>query len=111
MADRTPSFAATLDRHGFNLRRAALQTLQINLGRRCNQACRHCHVEAAPWRTEMMDREVFQRIAEWMGRQPDPVSVGHRSGRPRWPTHHHGQPLLRLYRRQREQLHRRPRLN
>jgi len=37
------------------LRRAALTTLQVNLGYRCNQACSHCHVNAGPTRSEMMD--------------------------------------------------------
>ena len=37
------------------LRRGALTTLQVNLGYRCNQACSHCHVNAGPSRSEMMD--------------------------------------------------------
>jgi len=37
------------------LARAALTTLQVNLGYRCNQACSHCHVNAGPTRTELMD--------------------------------------------------------
>ncbi len=37
------------------LRRLALQTLQVNLGYRCNQSCSHCHVNAGPSRTEMME--------------------------------------------------------
>jgi len=37
------------------LQRGALTTLQVNLGYRCNQACSHCHVDAGPTRTEMMD--------------------------------------------------------
>ena len=37
------------------LRRLALQTLQVNLGYRCNQSCSHCHVSAGPSRTEMME--------------------------------------------------------
>jgi len=37
------------------LRRGPLTTLQVNLGYRCNQACRHCHVGAGPQRTEMME--------------------------------------------------------
>ena len=37
------------------LQRGALTTLQVNLGYRCNQACSHCHVNAGPTRTEMMD--------------------------------------------------------
>ena len=39
------------------IRRAALQTLQVNLGYKCNQSCLHCHVNAGPNRTEMMDAE------------------------------------------------------
>jgi radical SAM/Cys-rich protein len=37
------------------LRRGQLTTLQVNLGYRCNQTCVHCHVNAGPNRTEMMD--------------------------------------------------------
>ncbi|MFZ3081551.1 arsenosugar biosynthesis radical SAM (seleno)protein ArsS [Rhodoferax ferrireducens] len=37
------------------IRRAHLETLQINLGYKCNQSCVHCHVNAGPNRTEMMD--------------------------------------------------------
>ncbi|MSQ67299.1 MAG: radical SAM/Cys-rich domain protein [Gammaproteobacteria bacterium] len=39
------------------LQRAALTTLQVNLGYRCNQACHHCHVDAGPLRTEEMTAE------------------------------------------------------
>ena len=59
-------FLETLGAHGFNLRRTALQTLQINVGRKCNQACRHCHVDAAPWRTEMVDEPTAHRIGDWI---------------------------------------------
>jgi radical SAM/Cys-rich protein len=54
-----PSAAAT----GFpSLRRGALITLQVNLGYRCNQTCSHCHVNAGPSRTEMMDEETLALI-------------------------------------------------
>lgn len=59
-------FEERLSAHGLALRRARLQTLQINVGRKCNQACRHCHVDAGPWRTEMVSRAVAERIAAWM---------------------------------------------
>ena len=59
-------FQKLLQRHGLELRRAGLQTLQINVGRKCNQACRHCHVDAAPWRTEMMDEQTARRIGAWI---------------------------------------------
>ena len=34
--------------------------MQINVGRLCNLACKHCHVEAGPARTEVMDRKVME---------------------------------------------------
>lgn len=48
------------------LRRAAVTTLQINLGKRCNQTCQHCHVNAGPARTEMMTRDTADRILDWL---------------------------------------------
>jgi MoaA/NifB/PqqE/SkfB family radical SAM enzyme len=59
-------FRQKLDACGIQLRRGPLQTLQLNLGRKCNQACQHCHVDAAPWRTEMMTEEVARRIGGWI---------------------------------------------
>jgi radical SAM/Cys-rich protein len=37
-------------------------TLQVNVGKLCNQACHHCHVEAGPKRTEIMRRETAERV-------------------------------------------------
>ena len=46
------------------INRRNLQTLQVNLGYKCNQSCVHCHVNAGPTRTEMMSREtLFEVIA------------------------------------------------
>ena len=42
--------------------RGKLDTLQVNLGYRCNQACFHCHVNASPDRTEMMARETVDAV-------------------------------------------------
>ncbi len=44
------------------LRRAELQTLQVNLGYLCNQQCLHCHVNAGPKRTEIMSRETVDAV-------------------------------------------------
>src|SRR4051812_17432582 len=44
------------------IRRNQLQTLQVNLGYKCNQACVHCHVNAGPNRTETMTREVIDDV-------------------------------------------------
>ncbi|MCK7473207.1 MAG: hypothetical protein MZV49_06145 [Rhodopseudomonas palustris] len=46
------------------LRRRVLETLQVNLGYRCNQSCVHCHVNAGPNRTEMMDRDTLELVPE-----------------------------------------------
>jgi radical SAM/Cys-rich protein len=66
-------FEQRLAAHGMTLRRDALQTLQINVGRKCNQACRHCHVDAAPWRTEMMDEATAHRIGDWIVQHRPPI--------------------------------------
>lgn len=46
------------------IRRAHLETLQINLGYKCNQSCVHCHVNAGPNRTEMMDVDTMALIPQ-----------------------------------------------
>jgi len=44
------------------LKRARLETLQVNLGYKCNQSCVHCHVNAGPTRTEMMSPETLTDV-------------------------------------------------
>jgi len=66
-------FEQKLSEHHRTLHRARLQTLQLNIGRKCNQACRHCHVDAAPWRTEMVDEPTARRIGEWIRRHRPPI--------------------------------------
>jgi MoaA/NifB/PqqE/SkfB family radical SAM enzyme len=57
------AFASVLARHGFRpLARPAITTLQINVGKVCNQACHHCHVDAGPKRTESMTEATAARI-------------------------------------------------
>ncbi len=59
MLDTLPYLETT----GFPLiTRRNLETLQVNLGYRCNQTCLHCHVNAGPHRTEMMDQHTLQQI-------------------------------------------------
>jgi radical SAM/Cys-rich protein len=48
------------------LRAAAISTLQINLGKRCNQACRHCHVDAGPDRREVMPPHVVDACLSFL---------------------------------------------
>ena len=42
--------------------RRAIETLQVNVGYRCNQACHHCHVNASPDRSEIMGPEVVDEV-------------------------------------------------
>ena len=51
------------------IRRGQLQTLQVNLGYRCNQSCVHCHVNAGPNRTEEMDAATADLVIEFLERQ------------------------------------------
>jgi len=46
------------------IRRRRLETLQVNLGYKCNQSCLHCHVNAGPNRTEMMDAETVALVLD-----------------------------------------------
>ena len=80
------SFDRKLAAHGLTLTRRGVQTLQINVGRKCNQACRHCHVDAAPWRTEMMDATVASRVCDWI-REHRPEVVDLTGGAPELSEH------------------------
>jgi radical SAM/Cys-rich protein len=46
------------------LKRKAIDTLQVNLGYKCNQSCLHCHVNAGPNRTEMMDADTADLVLQ-----------------------------------------------
>ena len=49
-----------------HLRRNALETLQVNLGYKCNQACFHCHVNASPDRKEMMSSDIIDEVIAFL---------------------------------------------
>jgi radical SAM/Cys-rich protein len=55
-------FDEKLAAHGIELRSATVDTLQVNVGKLCNQACKHCHVDASPSRTEIMTRETAEAV-------------------------------------------------
>jgi radical SAM/Cys-rich protein len=52
------------------LRRAEPRTLQVNVGKLCNQACHHCHVDAGPARTEIMASATAERVLDVLERNP-----------------------------------------
>jgi radical SAM/Cys-rich protein len=60
-----PLFSEKIAAHGWNpLRAEGISTLQINVGKRCNQSCAHCHVDAGPERTEAISRKHLERCLE-----------------------------------------------
>lgn len=63
-------FARTLEELGYSdLKAESVSTLQVNLGWRCNQSCKHCHLLAGPHRPEQMERatvdEIIRVAARW----------------------------------------------
>jgi len=48
------------------IRRRRLETLQVNLGYKCNQSCLHCHVNAGPTRTEMMSLDTVEEVLRYL---------------------------------------------
>jgi len=48
----------------------SIKILQLNVGRRCNLTCKHCHVEAGPHRPESMDRPVFEKCLQILSQYP-----------------------------------------
>ncbi|MBM4275332.1 MAG: radical SAM/Cys-rich domain protein [Deltaproteobacteria bacterium] len=67
-------FAQKLEGLGYlELQAAGVETLQVNLGWRCNQACKHCHFQAGPHRSEQMARETVDEVIRAAARWAIPV--------------------------------------
>ncbi|MBC8102546.1 MAG: arsenosugar biosynthesis radical SAM protein ArsS [Cytophagales bacterium] len=67
-----PIFDEKLNQSGLSpLRAMAVTTLQVNVGKRCNQACKHCHVDAGPNRTEEMNQETAELVIDALHRHPE----------------------------------------
>jgi radical SAM/Cys-rich protein len=59
-------FEQKIASHDIVLQRDSFETLQINVGRKCNQTCSHCHVDAGPTRTEMMAEATAHKVGAWI---------------------------------------------
>ncbi len=64
------------------LKPTAIGTLQINLGKMCNQVCKHCHVDAGPDRKEIMTRDTMQHCLDTLSRTPSIHTVDMTGGAP-----------------------------
>jgi radical SAM/Cys-rich protein len=60
-----PNFHEFLESQNYQLKHDHPKELQINLGKLCNLACHHCHVDAGPKRTEIMAWDVMEKIIAW----------------------------------------------
>ncbi|MDT7778922.1 MAG: hypothetical protein QOC99_1434 [Acidobacteriota bacterium] len=80
------SFEQKLAEHGLSLRASGVEVLQVNVGKLCNQACKHCHVDASPRRTEIMSRETVEQVLRAVRRFRFPV-VDITGGAPELNTH------------------------
>ncbi len=64
------------------LKKQKITVLQVNLGRKCNLACTHCHVEASPKRTEGLSPEICQQIIKIINKFPQIETVDLTGGAP-----------------------------
>ena len=69
------------------LRRRGVETLQINLGYRCNQSCVHCHVNAGPNRTEEMSRDTIDAVVAFLAASPEVRTLDLTGGAPELNRH------------------------
>jgi len=69
------------------MRRRTIETLQVNLGYRCNQSCQHCHVNAGPNRTEEMSRESIDAVIAFLADSPDLRTLDLTGGAPELNPH------------------------
>jgi radical SAM/Cys-rich protein len=76
------NFGAELRRRGIELPPLAIDTLQVNISKICNQVCRHCHVDASPARTEKMSPEGIAKCLEILEKNPGITKLDITGGAP-----------------------------
>jgi radical SAM/Cys-rich protein len=82
------NFGATLASHGIRaLIRKSPATIQVNVGKLCNQACHHCHVDAGPRRTERMTLATAERVIEVLAASPRVETLDITGGAPELNPH------------------------
>lgn len=76
-------FQQKLEQSGlFPLKPTGLQILQVNIGKMCNQTCKHCHVDAGPDRKEIMTRETMQACLDVLSTHEEFTTVDITGGAP-----------------------------
>ncbi|MFH1984534.1 MAG: arsenosugar biosynthesis radical SAM (seleno)protein ArsS [Pseudomonadota bacterium] len=80
-------FKEFLRRNDLNIPPQAINVLQVNVTYMCNQACMHCHVQASPTRTEMMNAEVINQCLDVLSRHPEIGTLDLTGGAPELNPH------------------------
>jgi radical SAM/Cys-rich protein len=75
-------FVSFLKKNRLDLKPVSIETLQVNVGKLCNQACHHCHVDASPLRTEQMNRKTVDRCLEILKDHPQIKNLDLTGGAP-----------------------------
>ena len=81
------SFAQHIKQANKTLQRGLVTTLQVNIGKRCNQACHHCHVESGPEHPDNMTAASVDRLLELLAQAPDIDTVDITGGAPELNPH------------------------
>lgn len=66
----------------FPLKPSQVEIFQVNIGKMCNQTCRHCHVDAGPDRKEIMTKETMQQCIDVLAQNPQLKTVDITGGAP-----------------------------
>ncbi len=66
----------------YPLRPTGIEIFQVNVGRMCNQTCKHCHVDAGPDRKEIMSKETMQQCLDVLNNNPSLETVDLTGGAP-----------------------------
>ncbi|MBM4302924.1 MAG: radical SAM/Cys-rich domain protein [Deltaproteobacteria bacterium] len=70
-----------------NLKPLKIDTLQVNITKLCNQACRHCHVDSSPSRTEQMSKLTVDQCLKVLEQNPDISKLDITGGAPELNPH------------------------
>lgn len=75
-------FDRLLAERGIGMAPLSVETLQVNITKLCNQACRHCHVDSSPARTEKLSREGVEKLVEILAAHPQITKLDITGGAP-----------------------------
>ena len=76
-------FQQKLNENGlYPLKPTNIEIFQVNIGKMCNQVCKHCHVDAGPDRKEIMTKETMQQCLEALKKNPSLKTVDLTGGAP-----------------------------